>query len=109
MTIGKKISIACATLVALTVLSGVLSIAKIGQIHDYVRHLVTDFLPGLTSMSRVTQYAKDQRQSMMLHMLAETPDQMSEAEAAIADLGSKFDRELRRPSSPLATATCSSG
>jgi methyl-accepting chemotaxis protein len=95
MTIGKKISLACAALVALTVSLGALSIVNIGRINDIIHSILTDSLPGLQSMTHMEALFKDQRGQMLMHMEADSPDQMSEAEAAITDLDNKFQNELK--------------
>ena len=104
MTIGKKISLACAALVALTVSLGAVSIVKIERINGVIQSILTDSLPGLESMTRLEAVFKDQRGQMLMHMEADTPDQMSEVEAAMTELENKFQNELRAYEKTAVTA-----
>lgn len=104
MTIGKKISLTSAALVGFTVLLGVVSVARIERINGIVRSMAADSLPGLESMARLEGFAKDERGEMLLHIAADTPEQMGEAESAIADLDNKFQNELRNYEKTIITA-----
>src|SRR6266849_1453054 len=95
MTIGKKISLACIALVALTTILGTVSILSIGQINTAVNTILVDSLPGTVSVGRLDGLMKELRAFALRHMLMDTPEQKSQAESAIAEAVSKFHAELR--------------
>ena len=95
MTIGKKISLALAAQLGLTVIFGVVSVANAERINGIVHSIAADALPGVESITRLTTYAKDQKVQMLMHLFAESPEQMSEAESNISDLENKFQNELK--------------
>ena len=82
MTIGKKISVACLVLVALTIILGTVTILNIGRIDTAVNAIVVDSLPGEASIGRLDGLMKEQRAFALRHMLMETPAQKSQAESA---------------------------
>ena len=95
MTIGKKISLACVVLVALTIIMGAVSIVNVGRISTAVNELAVDTLPGIASIGRLDGLMKEQRALVLRHMLMETPEQKSLAESAMVDMAGKFQSELR--------------
>jgi methyl-accepting chemotaxis protein len=95
MTIGRKISIACAALVALTMLLGLVAIVKIGRINAAVHSIATGSLPAVASIARLDSLIKEQRSAMLTHILSENPEHMSQAESAITDLQNKVQTEIR--------------
>jgi len=99
MTIGKKISLACLVLVALTILLGTVSILNIGRINTAVNAIVVDSLPGEASIGRLDGLMKEKRAFALRHMLMETPAQKSQAESAMADAQSlrENDHDSTRP------------
>jgi methyl-accepting chemotaxis protein/methyl-accepting chemotaxis protein-1 (serine sensor receptor) len=94
MTIGKKISLACVALVALTIILGSVSIWSLGRINSQVTLLSTDALPGTASSARLETLMMQQRLLVLRHMLMENSEQMSQAESALADGMSKFQAEM---------------
>jgi len=95
MTIGKKISLACAALVALTVALGTVAIVNIGRISASVQLIGSDSLPGVFSISRMESLAKEQNEVMLSHVLSDTPEQMSRLEAAYTEVEAGFRAESK--------------
>jgi len=94
MTIGKKISSACATLVALTIILGAVSILNTSKVNSRVNLILTDALPGTASIGRVNTLLREKRIALLRHMLVETADEKRVAEASFEDADSKVQAEL---------------
>ena len=68
MTIGKKISLACAALVALTIILGTVATLNISHLNSDVLSIVEGPLPGLESIAALQGYAKEQKVAMLEHI-----------------------------------------
>jgi methyl-accepting chemotaxis protein len=95
MTIGKKITLACVVLVALTVLLGTVSIFKIGQINQSVESITKQSFPSLNYMASMVETGKEEKFQMMSHMDSTSPAQMAQAESNIAQQQSKFEAAVK--------------
>ena len=104
MTIGKKISLACVALVALTIILGTVSILNVGRINTAVESIVVDSLPGEASIGRLDSLLKDQQSAALTHMLVESADQRSQADSSLAEAASKFQTEARGYEKTITTA-----
>lgn len=96
LTIGKKISLACAGLVAFTTVLGIIASLNMGRMNSDIRELVSGPLPGIYSLGLVEGYGKDEKAAMLEHLLADTPEQKARYEAEAADCQAKFQAELNR-------------
>jgi methyl-accepting chemotaxis protein len=94
MTIGKKISLACIVLVALTIILGSVSIWNLSRINSQVTLLSTDALPGTASSSRLETLMMQDRVMVLRHILMDNAEQKSQAESAVVDTMSKFQAEM---------------
>src|SRR5260370_28969368 len=104
MTLGKKISLACIALVALTIILGTVATLKIGHINTEVHSIVEGPLPGLHSLGVIIGILKEQKVAMVEHILADTPEQKSKLESTMADLESKFQVEMKTYQKTIQTA-----
>jgi methyl-accepting chemotaxis protein len=104
MTIGKKISLACGALVALTVILGTVSIVNGDRIASAVNLLVVESVPATISIGRLDSLVKEQRAFALRHMLMETPAQKSQAESEMAAGVIKFQSEMSAYERTIATA-----
>ena len=95
MTVGKRLSLACAALVMLTIILGAVSIWNVGRINTQVNLLSTDALPGTASAGRLESLMMEQRLMLLRHILMENADQMSQAEAVLAEVTTKFQAEMK--------------
>ena len=95
MTIGKKITLACGVLVALTIVLGTVSVVNIGRINATLRSIVDGPLPGLYSVGRIQAFLKDQKVAMAEHLALQNPEDKSQRESAIADMESKAEAEMK--------------
>src|SRR5262249_29976584 len=98
MTIGKKISLDCVALVALTIILGTVSILNVGRINTAVNTILMDSLPGTASIGRLDGLMKEQRAFALMHMLSAMADALSEFEAELRvyekAITTSRDREL---------------
>jgi methyl-accepting chemotaxis protein len=95
MTIGKKISLACIALVALTIILGVVSILSGRQTTASVQSIASDSIPGMYSLGIVSGLAKEQKVAMLMHIASTDPAQMPGFEATIAESRAKLLAELK--------------
>src|ERR1039457_4779844 len=94
MTVGKKLSLACAALVMLTIILGTVTIWNVGKINTQVNLLATDALPGTASAGRLEALVMEQRVMVLRHLLMDNAEQMSQAETAVADSMNRFQAEM---------------
>ena len=80
MTIGKKIALLAATLVALTVLHGAVSLMSLRNMTVVVKSLASDAIPGLDSIATMTIKMMDYRIDCYQQIGSSTPQQMAEIE-----------------------------
>jgi len=95
MTIGTKISLACSTLVAFTIIQGTVSILNTGSMNKGLHSIVEGPLPGIYSLSVMHGYEKEQEVAMLEHIASDSPEQKSKLESTLADLQSKFEAETK--------------
>ncbi len=95
ITIGKKISLAFTAMVALTIILGTVSTVGIRRVNTDAHSIVEGPLPGLSSLGAIEGFLKDQKVTMLEHILSESPQQMSEFESGMADLEDKFRSETK--------------
>ncbi len=105
MTIGKKIALACAALVALTIVLGTVSIVNTNRINNDVHSIVQGPLPGIYSVGVMQNDLKDQKTAMVEHIASSTPERKAQADARIADLESKFEAEMKNYEKTIQTET----
>jgi len=80
MTVGKKIALACAVLVAFTTMLGGVSVLNLSRVSHGVQLLVTDSLPGTYLSGKALALAKDLRGKMLTHIASETEAEMTALE-----------------------------
>src|ERR1039457_831622 len=94
MTVGKKLSLACAALGMLMIILGTVTILNVGRINTQVNLLATDALPGTASSGRLESLMMEQRLMVLRHLLMDSAEQKSQGESAVADSMSKFQAEM---------------
>src|SRR5882762_9050622 len=95
MTIGKKISLACSALVALTTILGTVMALNINHMNAELNSIIEGPLPGIYSLGLIQGYVKEQKLAMMEHIAQDTTDKMGRLESTITDLESKFQAEMK--------------
>jgi methyl-accepting chemotaxis protein len=86
MTIGKKITLTCAALVVLAVISNAVSLVSVRRIDDNLKAIIGDSLPGVYLSGQVLAGFKDQRIAM-LELIAATQDaEQARCKRTIAEL-----------------------
>jgi len=95
VTIAKKILLTCVAFVALTTILGTVSIVKIHQMNQKVESITKKSLPSLGLVSVLMDSAKEEQFSMMSHIAADSPADLSAAESAVADYESKFQAAVK--------------
>jgi methyl-accepting chemotaxis protein len=103
MTIGKKISLACTALVALTITLGAVSMLNTSRINTAVNLILVDALPGASTSAQLDNLMMSQRIFVLRHMIADTPQLKSEAESGMANVVSKFQAQLTAYEKTIAT------
>jgi hypothetical protein len=103
MTIGKKISLACAVLVAFTTIMGVVSVMSIRSTNAQVRSIATAQLPGLAILINLDGFEKDEQAVMLEHIASSSPARKATLEADFSDLEVKFQGELAAYEKTLAS------
>jgi methyl-accepting chemotaxis protein/methyl-accepting chemotaxis protein-1 (serine sensor receptor) len=104
MTIGRKVSLACSTLVAFTIIQGTVSILNTRAMNKDLHSIVDGPLPGIYSLSVMDGYEKEQNVAMLEHIASDSPEQKSRLESTIADLQSKFEAETKSYEKTIRTA-----
>jgi methyl-accepting chemotaxis protein len=95
MTIGKKISFACGTLVALTIILGTVAELNTSRMNKDLTALAEGPLPGLYSLGLIEGYGKDQKTAMLEHMLSGSAEEFAKFESSITELEGKFQAEMK--------------
>ena len=104
MTIGKKITLTCVALVALTTMLGIVAILNAGRIDASIHMVVVDNLPGVYRLNRLEACVKQQEVAMLSHIASDSPEALRLNEATIADLEIKYQNESREYQKTLNTA-----
>ena len=91
MTIGKKVSLACGALVALTVVLGSVAALNINRMNSRLHSILGGPVPGLYSVGLLQAYSKEQKIAMLEHIVSENADQKKQKEAVIANLESSLN------------------
>jgi methyl-accepting chemotaxis protein/methyl-accepting chemotaxis protein-1 (serine sensor receptor) len=101
MTIGKKIALICALLIALAAVQGGIALYQTGRINGYGNSLVSDNLPGLIEISEINATFKDSRAMVWRHIanpdLSDRAKQeagLQAAEKAIRDDASAYEKAI---------------
>ena len=84
MIIGKKITLTCAALSALSVAIGGASLVLVGRIHHYQELTATDALPGTYQIQHAESLTKDMRGAMIKHILSKSDQDRSRFDAEIS-------------------------
>ena len=95
LTVGKKITLACMALVALTIILGTVSAWKIRGMNADLHYIVEGPLPGIYSLGLIEGFAKEQKLAIVEHIASADPDQKSRIEATIAELEGKLQAEMK--------------
>jgi methyl-accepting chemotaxis protein/methyl-accepting chemotaxis protein-1 (serine sensor receptor) len=104
LTLGKKISLACASLVAITLGLGAVSVLYVSRLDSAVQSVALVSLPGTVQLAWLSQTAAGEERAMLKHMLADTPEMQARYESDLARLESRFQRGLREYGSDLPDA-----
>jgi methyl-accepting chemotaxis protein/methyl-accepting chemotaxis protein-1 (serine sensor receptor) len=84
MTIGKKITLTCAVLVTLAIISNAVALYSVNRIKSNLKSIVDDSLPGIYLSGQVLAEFKDQRIAMLQHILATKDEEVAQSEKTIA-------------------------
>jgi len=95
MTVGRKISLACAVLAGFTMLMGAVGMFSVRSMNSDLRKLVEGPLPGIYSFALMEGYGKDMKTVMLAHIATDSPAQKATLENTVADLEAKFQAEMR--------------
>ncbi len=95
MTIGGKVSWACATLVALTILLGASAILTFSRVNRMTETIVSDSLPGNYFGGRLNAGIKKMMVWMAIHIQSESPEEMTRLEKLIAKRHKQWQGERR--------------
>ena len=95
MTIGRKISLLCLTLLGLGAVQGTVSVITGERTASAVRLAATDSVPSLILINNVTGFMKDQRAQMFLFLSAKSAQERTDIETQIADFESKTQAGLK--------------
>ena len=104
MTIGRKVSLACSTLVAFTIIQGTVSILNTRAMNKDLHSIVDGPLPGIYSLSVMHGYEQEQNLAMLEHIASDSPEQKSRLDSTIADLQSKFEAATKSYEKTIRTA-----
>ncbi|MBZ5609924.1 MAG: MCP four helix bundle domain-containing protein [Acidobacteriia bacterium] len=95
MIIGKKISLTCAALSALSVAIGATSLIMLGQMQRNQEATVTDAMPGIYDIGRAQSLTKDMRGRMLMHIATSNEQERSQFESDISKYRDQFKGILK--------------
>ncbi len=104
LTVGSKISLACAVLACFTLLIGGVGMLSIGNMNSHIHDLVEGPLPGTYLLGQLEGDAKEQKTAMLEHIAADSPARKAALENTIADLENKFQAEMKPYEKTVETA-----
>ena len=104
MTIGKKISLTCAALVVLTIISNVVALVGISGMKTNLEVIVGDALPGVYYSGQTLAMFKDQRIAMLQHLVYKDAQEQAQCEKTIADLETKVQQIFKDQEKGITTA-----
>jgi methyl-accepting chemotaxis protein/methyl-accepting chemotaxis protein-1 (serine sensor receptor) len=84
MTVGRKVSLACAALVALTIALGISSLVSLGRVNGVAQQIVTDPMPSNYLGGRLNAGIKKMLVWMNLHIQSENAAEKAKLETQIA-------------------------
>ena len=90
MTVGTKVTLTCAALAGITLLSSGIAIYGLSQIRDGNRQIVEGVMPGLNDFVELIGVSKDQRLQMLTHISEENPEEMARIDRTIQEDEQKF-------------------
>ncbi len=90
-TVGTRIFWACATLVALTMVVGAVSLHSFFDLSSKLNWMLDRVLPGVYSMGTIRTTTKDMRECMLLHATSDSDAERAALESEIA----KYDQKIR--------------
>jgi methyl-accepting chemotaxis protein/methyl-accepting chemotaxis protein-1 (serine sensor receptor) len=101
MTIGNKIALICALLIALAAVQGGIALYQTGQINGYGKTVVSDNIPGLIHMGEIAATFKDSRAMVWRHIANTDPADrakqeagMQAAEKTIREHASEYEKSI---------------
>src|SRR5256885_14943869 len=95
MTIGKKITLACSALVALTIILGTVAILNFGQMNTQMESIREYTLPGIQAVGVISGMAKEQNVTMLERIIADSLPEMARLESKLLDQESRFQAALK--------------
>ncbi len=95
MTIGAKISAACAVLVGLTVVTGAAALVSMSRMETKLHSVVDDSLEGILYIGRTEDVAKEIRIDILKHIISDSQPEMDQVEAKLAVDRAKFAEALK--------------
>ncbi len=95
MTVGRKISLACAVLACFTLVMGGVGMLSIGSMNSHIHDLVEGPMPGVYFLGALEGDAKEQKTAMLEHIAADSPAQKASLENTVAELENKFQAGMK--------------
>jgi methyl-accepting chemotaxis protein/methyl-accepting chemotaxis protein-1 (serine sensor receptor) len=102
MTIGNKIALICAILIALAAVQGGVALYQTGQINKNGQEIVSDSIPGLIHVGEIAATFKDSRAMVWRHIAnpdlsdrAKQESGMQTAEKTIRDHASAYEKSIQ--------------
>jgi methyl-accepting chemotaxis protein len=95
MTIKAKITTACAILVTLCAVLGVVSLTTMKSLERLLRSVHDDSLPGIVTSNQIMSAAKNERISMLFYLSARSAKERDAAKAGIEAEGKKTAAALK--------------
>jgi methyl-accepting chemotaxis protein/methyl-accepting chemotaxis protein-1 (serine sensor receptor) len=104
MTVGRKISLACAVLAGFTLVMGSVGMLSIGNVNSHIHELLDGPLPGIYTLGVLEADANEQKFAMLAHIAADSPAQKAILENTVAELENKFQVEMKAYEKTIQTA-----
>jgi methyl-accepting chemotaxis protein/methyl-accepting chemotaxis protein-1 (serine sensor receptor) len=89
LTVGKKISLVCVTLLLLGAVQGIVSLVTGYRTGDAVTTAATDSVPSVIVVGEITGLAKDQLAEATLYLFVQSASERSEHEKQVLDFEAK--------------------
>jgi len=96
MTVGQKISLACAVLVALTLALSVSALVSLGRLNAAAQTVVSDPLPSNYVAGRLDSGADRILVMMNMHIQSESPEEMTRLESQIAEARREWEKDRQQ-------------
>ncbi|HET8550316.1 MAG TPA: methyl-accepting chemotaxis protein [Bryobacteraceae bacterium] len=103
-TIGAKVTVLCATLLALNLTLGTVALVRIGTIKDQGQAVAIDSLPGVYSVGRIDALTKNLRMLMLTHVAHDNVQAMDGIEQQMGAVEADLRRSIADCQKSITTA-----